>query len=90
MADAGGAILHMKQARIPEIRLEWHPGKKIVYAIQAEQTIQEAVAFAWNIECSGDAWNAALIWCRGYIAHRYNFAKLIDEREKEITDEHAV
>ena len=83
--DASG-VYHFYQERIPELRFEWHPETQICYVIQhiGGAFRPQADAFAWTIKTHGDAWNAVLIWCRGYIAHKIDFANLnsIDQREE--------
>lgn len=59
-------IYHIKAPMAPQFRFEWHPKAKKVYliVIGAEPEIGEA--FAHEIENEGAAWNAVLIWLRGY------------------------
>ena len=83
VADLTGKILHLKQERIPELRFEWHPVSQICYVIQKDTEVIQADPFAWNIKNSGDAWNAVLIWCRGYVAHKINFAMLTSVEQRE-------
>lgn len=83
MPDITGTVLHFKQPRIPELRFEWHPKCQIVYVIQVNTTVRQADPFAWAIKTHGDAWNAVLIWCRGYIAHKINFATLTSVGQRE-------
>lgn len=84
----GTRILHVEQPRIPELRFEWHPVTGVVYVCQKNTKVIQADAFAWTIWDSGAAWNAILIWCRGYIAHKIDFANLtsIDQREEGKSD----
>ena len=79
----GSKILHFKQARIPELRFEWHPVCQIVYVIQKDTIVIQADPIAWNIKTHGDAWNTVLIFCRGYIAHKIGFATLTSVEQRE-------
>ncbi len=83
-----GEILHFKQARIPELRFEWHPVSEIVYVVQTDTQLIQADPFAWKIKTHGDAWNVVLVWCRGYIAHKIRFAALtsVEQREERKVD----
>ena len=85
MADAPGSkIYHFVQARIPELRFEWHPICGVVYVVQKNTAVIQADPFAWSIKDHGAAWNAVLIWCRGYMAHRLDYAAIqsVDQREE--------
>lgn len=58
----------------PQFRFEWHrlkthaetqkPG--VLYVIRVGTIPEHAEPFAWEIETHGDAYNAVLIWLRGY------------------------
>lgn len=63
-----GRVYHLKTPNYPQFRFEWHAGVKRVYIIRlgVEPLIGEP--FAFNIETEGDAWNAALMFLRGYRA----------------------
>lgn len=67
-------ILHIKQPRLPEYRFEWHMVKRNVYVIDVamgERTGRVAGnAIAFGVENEGAAYNAVLIWVRGYFAGR--------------------
>ncbi len=86
MADKNvRGIRHFKQPRMPEVRFEWHPECQIVYVVQNRMVgPQEADPFAWNIKDHGAAWNAVLIWCRGYLAHKFNYAFMTAAERQEI------
>lgn len=60
------STFHVKNPNMPQFRFEWHPGKKIVYVIRLDVTPLIGEAIAHDIENSGSAINAMLIWCRGY------------------------
>jgi hypothetical protein len=58
------AILKIS-APCSSMRFEWHPRKKRVYMIRlSDPTIGEPIAF--EINDHGAAWNAVLIYLRGY------------------------
>ncbi len=83
-----GKILHFKQARVPELRFEWHPVRDIVYVVQMDTKVIQADPFAWGVETHGAAWNAVLVFCRGYIAHKIGYATLtnVEQREERKVD----
>ncbi len=78
-----GRVLHFKQPRIPELRFEWHPVCQIVYVVQVNTSVAQADPFAWGVKNHGEAWNAVLIWCRGYIARKISFATLTSVEQRE-------
>ncbi len=88
MAFSIGEILHFKQPRMPEVRFEWHPVSQIVYVVQRHTKVIQADPFAWGVKTHGDAWNAVLVFCRGYIAHKIGFATLtsVEQREERKVD----
>lgn len=88
MDEKDGEILHFKQGRVPELRFEWHPISKVVYVVQVDVPLVQADPFAWGVEDHGAAWNAVLIWCRGYIAHKIGYATLmsVELREERKSD----
>ncbi len=89
MSDPTGTILHFTQARIPEVRFEWHPHTERVYAIQTRVPMPQADPIAFDVKNHGTAWNAVLVWCRGYMAHKINWALLGASQIQEIReDEH--
>jgi len=59
-------VYHLKQPAFPQFRFEWHPGKKKVYLIRLGVEPLMGTAFAHDIENHGAAYNAVLIWLRGY------------------------
>lgn len=78
-----GEILHFKQGRIPELRFEWHPVSEIVYVVQKDTELIQADPFAWNVKDHGAAWNAVLVFCRGYIAHKIGYAGLTSTEQRD-------
>ena len=67
-APATGEIMQIKATTFPDLRFEWHPESKRVYVIRLGTTPEFAEPFAFEIENSGTAHNAVLIWLRGYRA----------------------
>ena len=71
-ATVAPKVFHMRQGSLPQFRFEWHPVKQIVYVIDiamGERTGRPTGnAIAHNIDNDGAAWNAVLIWCRGFKA----------------------
>ncbi len=65
---APGEIMQIKAATFPGLRFEWHPGSKRVYVIRLGTMPEFAEPFAFEIENSGAAHNAVLVWLRGYRA----------------------
>lgn len=62
-------VLHLKSsASVSHLRFEWHPGKRIVYAIWLESTPLIGEPIAYTIDNEGAAHNAVLIFLRGYKA----------------------
>lgn len=62
-------IYHIKGAGVPDCRFEWHPGKQIVYRVTiAPEGHEVGDPIALNIENHGAAFNAVLIFARGYKA----------------------
>lgn len=62
-------VLHLKQARFPHLRFEYHPVAKRVYVIRLDVPQGEsplAECFAWEVKDEGVAWNVTLTWLRGY------------------------
>lgn len=81
-------VLHINQPAFPELRWEWHPVNQVVYVIRTDTPAGEEVLaepFAWNITCSGDAWNAVLMWLRGY-KHGKAAATLRHPEQRERSD----
>jgi len=76
-------IKYFRQGRLPELRFEWHPSCGIMYVIQTKAGVQEADPFAWSVKDHGAAWNAVLIWCRGYFGHKYDFPNATPEQRQE-------
>ena len=74
-APVAPQIFHLRQGSLPQFRWEWHPAKQIVYLIDIEMGERTGRvvgnAIAHNIENEGAAWNAVLIWCRGYKAGKH-------------------
>jgi len=66
MSDPTNKIMHLKTPNYPQFRFEYHPFKKKVYIIRVGILPEIGEAFAHEIETEGAAWNAALIWLRGY------------------------
>lgn len=70
-------IFHFTQSRIPEVRFEWHPGAKIVYVLQTKpaqgRTTCEGDPIANDIMSVASAQMAAIVWCRGYWAHKVDW-----------------
>lgn len=66
------AIFKMRQSSLPQFGFEWHPGNKIVYVIDVEMGLRTGRAtgnaIAFDVDTEGAAYNAMLIWCRGYKA----------------------
>lgn len=58
-------IYHLKQARFPEFRFEYHFAAKRVYYIRANSPGIGRV-MAMNVENEGQAQNAVLVFLRGY------------------------
>ena len=56
----------------------------MVYIIRVGITPAIGEAFAYNIEDEGAAWNATLIWLRGYKTAK---SEIIDVRNKRFTEE---
>lgn len=61
-------IYHMRQPLVPDVRFEWHPDARRVYAIRVGVTPEVGEPIAFDIADRGAATNAVLIWCRGYRA----------------------
>lgn len=65
-------VYQMRQGSLPQFLFEWHPVKKIVYVIDIEMGERTGRvtgnAIAHNALDHGAAWNAVLVWCRGYHA----------------------
>lgn len=62
----GTRIEHFRQPQLPQLRWEWHPQKKTVYVIYAGATPEIGQPIAMDIDNHGAAWNAVLIFVRGY------------------------
>lgn len=56
--------------RVPDLsskfRFEWHPVSRRVYLIRLGTMPLVGDPIALNISTYGDAFNATLVWCRGY------------------------
>ena len=73
-SDPTPRIRCFQQPSHPQFRFEWHPTKKhaqtnrpgVVYVIRVGTMPEHAEPFAWEIENEGAAFNAVLIWLRGY------------------------
>lgn len=59
-------IVHIKAPNAPQYRFEWHPKIKKVYLIRVGAVPEIGEMFAHEIETEGAAWNAVLIFLRGY------------------------
>lgn len=59
-------ILHLKTPNWPQFRFEYHPKIKKVYLIRVGIEPEIGQVFAHEIENEGQAWNAVLIFLRGY------------------------
>lgn len=59
-------ITIIKAPLAAQFRFEWHPVKKKVYLVRVGVVPEIGEAFAHEIENEGAAWNAVLIWMRGY------------------------
>ena len=59
-------IYHIKSPNAPQFRFEWHPGVKKVYLIRVGAVPEIGELFAAEITTEGAAWNAVLIFMRGY------------------------
>lgn len=59
-------IIHIKAPNLPQFRFEWHPGIKKVYLIRVGTSPEIGEMFAHEITTEGAAWNAVLIFLRGY------------------------
>lgn len=59
-------IYHIKAPNAPQFRFEYHPGIKKVYLIRVGAVPEIGEMFAHEIETEGAAWNAVLIFLRGY------------------------
>lgn len=76
-------IKYFSQPRLPEVRFEWHPGCQTVYVVHTKPGAQEADPIAWSVKDHGAAWNAVLIWCRGYLAHKFDYANTTQAQRQE-------
>jgi len=59
-------IYHLKIPTLPQYRFEYHPKLKKVYLIRSGTETPIGEPLAHDIENHGAAWNAVLIWSRGY------------------------
>jgi hypothetical protein len=65
-AKVGDKILTLKTPTFPQFRFEWHPGVKRVYVVRVGVTPEIGEAIAFEIADHGAAYNAVLIYLRGY------------------------
>jgi len=63
--NAPEAIQHFRSPNLG-LEFEWHPGAKKVYLIRQNGTQRSGEAIAHDIENHGAAWNAVLIFQRGF------------------------
>lgn len=62
-------VFHLRSpAAFPHFRFEWHPGARRVYLIRLNVEPLMGEPFAFEIDNEGAAWNAVLIFLRGYRA----------------------
>lgn len=73
-------IYHLKTKNWPQFRFEWHPGTKKIYLIRVGTKPEIGEAFAHEIETEGAAWNATLIWLRGYGEAKRELSNVQDQR----------
>ena len=68
--SAGRVFLIKSPAAFPDFRFEWHPEIKRVYLIRLNVPKEEMMGepFAFDIDNEGAAYNAVLIFLRGYRA----------------------
>lgn len=65
-------IVHLKQRHQPDFRFEWHPSEKRLYCIDLRAAAKAGLScgnlIGTDLETQGAAYNAMLVWCRGYNA----------------------
>jgi hypothetical protein len=85
-ATVAPQIYHMRQGSLPQFQFEWHPAKQIVYVIDVEMGARTGRptgnAIAHDVTDHGQAWNAVLIWTRGF--HAGNEARSHNDSGKTV------
>jgi hypothetical protein len=64
-----GQVLHLRGVEHPNFRFEWHPAKRKVYMIRLGVKPVIGQCIADEIGFEGSAYNAVLIFLRGYREH---------------------
>ena len=59
-------IFHIKTPSWPQFRFEYHATKRKIFLIRVGVKPEIGEVFAHNIDTEGAAYNAVMIWLRGY------------------------
>lgn len=59
-------IKHIRSAKFPQLRFEYHPETKRVYFIRVGVAPEVGEVVAENVDSEGAAQVAVLVWLRGY------------------------